>query len=238
VSKPLIGITPAFYHHEELDRSIIAVNYTDKVQAAGGIPVIVPPIQEPETIPALLDRLDGIILGGGRDVQPSRYDAQRIPEIIRIQLPQRDRSDFWLVKEIWKRRFPVLGICLGLQELNVFRGGNLHQHIPAEVPGALIHKIDDMFEARHDVSIEKDSTLYEILRKPTVNTNSAHHQSIRDLGEGLRVTACTPDGIVEAVESTDDRPLLAVQWHPEMEEDEGVGLDLFRWLIGRVEQGG
>jgi len=234
--KPLIGVTPAFYHHEELDRSIIAVNYTDRIQEAGGLPVIIPPLQNCEQVRVLLDRLDGIVLGGGRDVLPSRYGGKLIPEIIRVQLPQRDRSDFLLVEAIWERRFPCLGICLGLQELNIFLGGDVFQHIPKEVPEAIIHKIDDMFEARHDVRVQPESLLARVTGYSSINTNSAHHQSIKTLANGIHIVAKTEDGIIEAVEPDDNRPFLAVQWHPEMEADPVAGLNLFRWLVNEANR--
>lgn len=230
--KPLIGITPAFYHHEELDRSILAVNYTDRILAAGGLPVIIPPYTRREDVSRLLDRLDGFILSGGRDIRPERYDGKTTDLIPKPQFERRDRSDFYIVKELWGRRIPTLGICLGLQELNVHLGGSVYQDLPTERPSDVVHRIGEMFEARHDVTVDPSSRLYSAIKAESVETNSAHHQGLRELAEPLVAVAWTEDGLVEGAESRDPgHPVMAVQWHPEMEADDSVGLNLFRWLV-------
>lgn len=234
MKKPLIGITPAFYHHEELDRSVIAVNYTNRIQEAGGVPVIVPPLLDEEQVSVLLDRLDGFILGGGRDIQPQRYSGKQSEYITRPQLDARDRSDFMLADALWKRRIPTLGICLGLQEMNVSLGGDVYQDIPTEVPTAIVHKIGDMFTARHMVRVEAATRLSSSIGLLEVGTNSAHHQAVKTLASELVAVAWTEDGIIEGAEARDPRiPFMAVQWHPEMETDPEVGLNLFRWLVVR-----
>ena len=235
-SKPLIGLTPAYYDHKEMDRSILGKSYTDSVQRAGGLPVVIPPIIEGNNLAQLLRRLDGIILTGGDDLNPEFYGENPEPLTPKALHPRRGRHDQQIFEIIWDQKIPTLAICLGMQEVNVFLGGSLFQDIPTQLENAQIHKIGDWFEARHDVSVKQDSFLFEISQQAQVDTNSAHHQAVKQIADSLMVVGHSQDGIIEALEPRDRTiPLLAVQWHPESETNDIVGINLFKWLVSKTD---
>ncbi len=231
-TKPLIGLTPAYYEHKEMDRSILGKSYTDSVQRAGGLPVLIPPIIDPKDLAQLMQRLDGIILTGGDDLSPAYYDEPSEPLTPKPFHPRRGENDKQIFDYLWENKVPTLAICLGMQEVNVFLGGSLYQDIPTQVENPLTHKIGDWFEARHDVTLAKDSLLCKLTGEKIVETNSAHHQAIKNVSDALRIAGTCSDGLVEALEPRDaGMPLIAVQWHPESETNDTVGIELFNWLI-------
>lgn len=230
--KPLIGLTPSYYEHKEMDRSILGKSYTDSVQRAGGLPVLIPPIIEQDDLAQLLQRLDGIIFTGGDDLDPKYYGENSEPLTPRPFHPRRGEHDKQIFEYIWKHKIPTLGICLGLQEANVFLGGSLYQDFPTQTKDPLVHKIGDWFEARHKVSLTEGSTLHQITGFTEVETNSAHHQAVKQVADELVIVGRSSDGIIEALEPRDASiPLLAVQWHPESETNDIVGIELFKWLV-------
>ena len=231
-SKPLIGLTPSYYEHKEMDRSILGKSYTDSVQKAGGLPVLIPPIIESADLAQLINRLDGIILTGGDDLHPEYYGESPDPLTPKPFHHRRGDHDRQIFEYVWKNKLPTLAICLGMQEVNVFLGGSLYQDIPAQVNNPLVHKTGDWFEARHDVRLEADSILHALTGEMMVDTNSAHHQAVKEVPETLHITGRTADGLIEALEPKDRSiPLLAVQWHPESETNDTIGIDLFKWLV-------
>jgi putative glutamine amidotransferase len=163
-----------------------------------------------------MSRVDGLLLTGGEDVEPSLYGQPRIRECGSSN-PARDRTEIALVKAAEESRTPVLAICRGPQVLNVALGGTLFQDIPSEVPNALGHNAREDRAARvHDVEIDEGSRIAEAIGATHISVNSLHHQSVRDIAPGLRVTARAPDGVVEGIESSfDDWWVMGVQWHPE-----------------------
>jgi len=230
--KPLIGLSPQYRDYKEMDRSILGKSYTDIVQLAGGLPVVIPPVIEENDLIQLLQRLDGMVLTGGDDLHPSLYEEAAEPLTPKPGHPRRTEHDRRIFKYIWDQKLPTLAICLGLQEVNVFLGGSLYQDIPEQVDSPVVHKIGDWFEARHEVKVETDSRLRVIIGDDRTETNSAHHQAVKDLAEGLKVTALSKDGIIEGLEPVDESiPLIAVQWHPESETNDSCGISLFKWLI-------
>ncbi len=234
-SKPLIGLTPAYYEHKEMDRSILGKSYTDSIQKAGGLPVLIPPIIDKSDLVQLIQRLDGIVLTGGDDLNPEYYGEVAQPLTPKPFHPRRGKHDQQVFEIVWEQKIPTLAICLGMQEVNVFLGGSLYQDIPAQMENAQIHKIGDWFEARHDISVKRDSFLYQISEQTQVNTNSAHHQAIKQVADELVVMGSTTDRIIEVLEPEDRSiPLLAVQWHPESETNDAVGIELFKWLIAKA----
>jgi putative glutamine amidotransferase len=217
--RPVIGITtyvtPAKWGYWDLEASLIPHDYVRAVEQAGGRALLVPPSDE--GIDETLDSLDGIVFSGGSDLDPAHYGAEPHPETLGIH-EERDRAELELMKAALDRDMPVLGICRGIQVLNVARGGNLIQHLPDTVgheghkhkaPGAFID---------HDVEIEPDTTLAKILgdRHPV---KSHHHQGLDAVGEGLRVSAHAEDGSIEGVEDPERRFALGVLWHPEAADD-------------------
>jgi len=235
--KPLIGLSPAYYEHKEMDRSILGKSYTDSVQRAGGLPVMIPPIIQQQDLAILIQRLDGMVLTGGDDLHPQYYGEMAeplTPEPFHLRRGEHDRQIF---DYIWEHKVPTLAICLGMQEVNVFLGGNLYQDIPSLLENTLTHRIGDWFEARHSVSVAPDSLLHKLTGQTSVDTNSAHHQAVKVVPDTLQVTGSSSDGVIEALEPVDrSRPLLAVQWHPESETNDLVGIDLFRWLVSAASQ--
>jgi len=230
--KPLIGLSPSYYEHKEMDRSILGKSYTDSVQKAGGLPVLIPPIIEQEDLAQLISRLDGIVLTGGDDLHPDYYGESPDPLTPKPFHPRRGQHDRQIFEHVWRNKVPTLAICLGMQEVNVFLGGSLYQDIPAQMEQPLVHRIGDWFEARHMVTLEEDSFLHELTGKREVETNSAHHQAVKKVPDSLRVAGRSADGLIEVLEPRDRSiPLVAVQWHPESETNDIIGIDLFRWLV-------
>ncbi len=235
--KPLIGLSPSYYEHKEMDRSILGKSYTDSVQRAGGLPVLIPPIIQREDLSLLMRKLDGVILTGGDDLHPKYYGESAEPLTPKPFHLRRGEHDREIFEYVWENKIPTLAICLGMQEVNVFLGGSLYQDIPSQVKNPIIHKIGDWFEARHDVSLEQKSLLHQLTAKLIAETNSAHHQAIKEIPELLRITGRSDDGLIEALEPKDKSiPLLAVQWHPESEINDIIGIDLFKWLVSRASK--
>jgi putative glutamine amidotransferase len=220
--KPLIGISPSPVENEmahgQFRQYAVSDTYTRAVLAAGGIPVILPP--HVESIDDLLDSLDGIIFSGGGDIEPSHWGEDPHPEAYGFD---KERDDFELqaIPKVVERDLPMLGICRGIQTVNVALGGSIVQDIPDQLPGANQHRqhIDGKMRdaLSHSVAIkEGDNLLYRINGGTEMETNSFHHQALNRIGDGLEVVATSPDGVVEAVWNPDMTFGLAVQWHPEM----------------------
>ena len=230
--KPLIGLSPSYYEHKEMDRSILGKSYTDSVQKAGGLPVLIPPIIERNDLAQLIQKLDGIVLTGGDDLHPEYYGESPDPLTPKPFHLRRGEHDRQIFEYVWENKIPTLAICLGMQEVNVFLGGSLYQDIPVQFTNPKVHKIGEWFEARHGVKLEKGSLLNKLTGKSMVDTNSAHHQAIKEVPETLEITGRCSDGLIEVLEPRDRSiPLLAVQWHPESETNDVVGIDLFKWLV-------
>jgi putative glutamine amidotransferase len=188
--------------------------YLTSVTAAGGIPVLLPP--QPagdEVVDAVLDRVDGLLLTGGLDVDPALYRADRHP-LTDPARPDRDEWELALFRGAERRRMPVLAICRGLQLVNVARGGTLHQHLPDEL-GTERYCAGGGEYAINAVTVDGGSRLAEIIGAGELAVHSYHHQGVDRLGEGLVVSARTDDGLVQAFESDDDGHVFGVQWHPE-----------------------
>ena len=208
--------------------------YEEAVAMAGGEPIRIPLDQPPAEIMKLIERCDAVLLPGSKaDVDPAKYDAQRDPETAPADA-RRDTVDELLLQDAYNMRKPVLGICYGLQILNVYRTGTLLQHIESPINHAAGRKVP----LAHKVDVDPSSTLGEIIAdasgKLEIPVNSSHHQSADVIGDGLRVVARSPeDGIVEAIEGTSpDHFVLAVQWHPERTvNDDAPSRAIFRALV-------
>ncbi|MBI4464252.1 MAG: gamma-glutamyl-gamma-aminobutyrate hydrolase family protein [Acidobacteria bacterium] len=208
--KPLIGLTCRW--DEEHDWYYLSSDYTKAIAAAGGVPVQIPLI--PDMASELAERLDAFVLcGSPSDIDPARYGQSRHPEV-QIVHPDRDETDHRTLQQAFQNCKPVLGICFGMQSLNVFLGGTLVQHIPEAVPNALAHKDRQI---RHPIQLEPGAEITQWAGStPEVSVNSTHHQCIAKPGRGLRVVARAPDGVIEAVEGEfTGHFVLGVQWHPE-----------------------
>lgn len=219
--KPLIGVTAGTilnYHRPHAPFTYGQMHtYTEAIEAAGGIPVILPISKNPEMIERLIERLDGIVFAGGEDVAPERYG--QVPTYAGDIDVSRDEFETRLMQAALAQDMPVLAICRGMQLLNVVRGGTLYQDIATELPEAHQHDGDliakDVTYIAHQLEIDEKSALAGILGVTTVGTNAHHHQAIDQIGSGLTVSARTGDGIIEAVEDMTSGYVVGVQSHPE-----------------------
>jgi gamma-glutamyl-gamma-aminobutyrate hydrolase PuuD len=223
--RPLIGINCKLKISEGDPTYALDRLYADAIWEAGGTPLLMPFFSTRKDAAEFLDRLDGVLMTGGPDVNPRRWGEAPHPKT-RLLHPDRERSDFWVLGEILRRDLPLLAVCCACQELNVALGGSLHQHLP-DLPGTRRHSGG----ARHPVDLAEGSRVREILRAPRAVVNSWHHQACRRIGRGLSVAARCPDGVVEAIESPRHRFAVGVQWHPERMPGDPRQRALFRALV-------
>jgi putative glutamine amidotransferase len=233
-TRPLIGLNadfvPASKHTQAHAR--LGAGYFDSILTAGGLPVILPPLGKEAEINAFLDRVDGFVLTGGLDMDPRRSGQPTHPAV-QPMAERREESDKILIRCLLQRELPLLAIGLGMQQLNVALGGTLYLHLPEEQPRALPH-FDPSCSGphRHIVNLEPGTRVDEIFGGGELRVNSAHHQAVRELGDKLRVSALAPDGIIEAIETTDAGWFcVGVQWHPESETASALDMQLFECFI-------
>jgi len=211
--KPLIGIGSDVLQNEgERDRAFVFTTYIESLKRAGAVPVLIPP--QPENAADLVETLDGILLAGGDDCDPAEYGEEKHPTCETMD-PRRQKNDLGLAKLARERGIPTLGICLGVQVMNVAAGGTLIQDIGSAVDTDIDHASEPSDRHRHDVHVDSSTTLGRILGDQEFNVNSSHHQAIGRVADGLRVTAKAPDGIVEGLEDPSHPFYVGVQWHPE-----------------------
>lgn len=213
--KPLIGISLRF---SMANRHLyLPAEYAEAIEWAGGVPVHLGLLPEKDYLDNILDVIDGVLLPGGGDIDPLRYGEEPKPGLGTVS-PLRDESDLILLNLAEEKNVPVLGICYGMQILNVFRGGGIIQDIEREKPDSLSHQQGEPRERRsHWITLSQNSLLFDSETKNKVLVNSHHHQAVNRLGENLFASAEAADGIIEAIE--DSRPgrfNLGVQWHPEI----------------------
>jgi len=231
--RPCIGINADFVPagKSSAARFSLSAGYADAVAAAGALPLVIPPFDEGVEIDAWLDLVDGFVLSGGADLDPRKHG---LPTSGHVQpMPERrDDSDRQLVARLLERRLPILAIGLGVQQLNVALGGTLILHLPEEMPRALPHRDPSGQAHRHTCLIEPGTRMEEIYGPGEIRVNSAHHQAVRQLGEGLRMAARSPDGVIEAIESADAHWFcIGVQWHPEADTASALDLQLFESFV-------
>ena len=220
---PLIGISCG---RTSTGAATLATNYTDAIAKAGGIPVVLPIIDDPALAESLLAKVDGIVFSGGPDLDPAEYGEEVLNETVSIDAV-RDRSDLLLARAALASGKPVLAICRGEQLMNVVLGGSLYQDLPAQVEGVLPHS-----DTTHMIGVEKGSVLFDLFGSDSLMVNTFHHQAVKDVAPGSRVTARSSDGVVEAFENAN---VLAVQFHPErMFQTDPSWLALFRYLVDKA----
>src|SRR5262245_25173343 len=217
--RPIIGIPCALYPDSWFTPTNgNAVSYLRAVEAAGGIPSLIHLTHDAEVLDAHYARCDALLFAGGEDIHPSFYGAAPHPLLGRPN-PAQDEVEIALARRAVAERKPVLGICRGVQLLNVALGGTLYQDIPSELPGTLDHNEStsqrDMAHLAHPIALAEDSWLAGRLDAAELIVNTLHHQALRDIAPGLRVVARAPDGLIEAVEGVDTGFVLGVQCHPE-----------------------
>jgi putative glutamine amidotransferase len=227
--RPLIGVSCDCRD----DKCSVWHAYTRAIEAAAGVPVVLPPMDR-KALRDLLLKLDGVLITGGPDIPPERYGRPKHPATECVS-PERDAFDFLLLDELKILGKPTLAICYGAQVLNVSFGGTLIQDVPTLVAGALKHvRPPGGDRPAHAVTVRSGTLLHRILCVDRLETNSSHHQSIENTPAPLRQVAFSEDGVVEAVESTAHRFLLGVQWHPEVMTDQPLHLKLFQALVAEA----
>jgi putative glutamine amidotransferase len=232
MKRPVIGITldseaPGGYSN--LPWYALRENYADAVTAAGGLPLPLP--HEPDQAGDYLELIDGLVITGGAfDVDPTLFGAgERHPTV--ITKDRRTAFELAVTRGAIERDMPVLGICGGQQLLHVVFGGQLIQHIPDEVTGALAHEQPNpRDEPGHSVAITPDTLLHRIVGRDSLDVNSAHHQAAKGEPSGVKINAVAPDGVIEGIEAMDKTFCLGVQWHPEYGVSAGDA-DIFRAFI-------
>lgn len=242
MKRPLIGVTCNYDYRDTVgmtsgmgicgqDWNFVAGDYIYILEKAGAVPVLIPRCDQFETITPLLDQLDGILISGGHDVGPERYNA--FPKgYCGTIIPQRDEFDLAVTKYAFAKNKPILGICRGIQILNVARGGTLYQDLEKE--GNFEHHFGDKYPrnvAWHKVTLAEGSLLHRIFGEDEIGVNSFHHQAVRDPGDGVKIVARSSDGVPEAIEVEGFRFAAAVQWHPEMMYDSDQQLKILKAFV-------
>jgi len=226
--RPFIGITCS---SDPAGQPLVNANYVRALLLAGALPVPLPYVAGEDEAALVLARLAGVVFSGSEDLDPALWGAPLHPRT-ELMHPARMTAELAYARAALARGAPALGICGGMQTLNVACGGSLHQHVPDVTAGRepAVEHSDPSYAGRHPVSVEADSRLAQLLGR-TVAVNSHHHQAVDRLGAGLRVAARAPDGIVEAWEAPGHPFLLGVQWHPERMPGEGGSARLFEALV-------
>jgi putative glutamine amidotransferase len=232
--RPLIGLAGDYLTPKNGTPYVRAnAGYVDAVLAAGGLPVILPPVRK-DNFPELetyLDLVAGVVLVGGLDLDPRRM-GQQLGAASQPMAGRREDSDRLLLTKIVERRLPVLGIGVGMQLINVHFGGTLFAHLPLDVPRAMPHFDPTGGPHRHMVNVEPNTTLQDMYGADELRVNSQHHQGVNQVGKRLRVAARAPDGVIEAVETTDDTWFcVGVQWHPEADTASALDRQIFDCLV-------
>ena len=220
---------------EDQDIFLSTMDYPRAVFAAGGFPVLYPPINDRDYIRKIIETSDGVILTGGADLHPSRYGEAPHPRLGRV-VPERDAFEWTVLETALKTGKPVLGICRGFQLINVFFGGTLYQDIESQGAGIERHwGRQPKEEEVHSVYLLPGSRLNRAYGTETVQVNSFHHQAVKAMGRGLCITATSSDGLAEGLEGEGEDLLMAVQWHPEMMfESRPAQLRLFSYFIQAI----
>jgi putative glutamine amidotransferase len=245
--RPLIGITTQTLHAIDgipamLPPSVVMnQRYYDAVADSGGVPVLIPLLDHSEALRGVYEVCDGLLLPGGVDIDPTFFGEDPHPKLGRTD-PARDRVELQLTKWAVADGKPLLGLCRGLQVINVALGGTLYQDIEAQYPDAVKHDCFPIYGYRrdhlaHEVALQRDSRMREVMEAERIPVNSMHHQGIKALSSELVASGVAPDGLVEAAESPNDHFLVGVQWHPEVfERTDPQTQRLFREFVAQTEQ--
>ncbi len=222
--KPIIGITANVSIPNDPNRTfskgvalhLIQHHYIQFVETGGGVPVILPVVDDPDSIAAMVERVDGIVSTGGIDLDPLLYDQTNSENHSQGINPRCDHFEIALIQEARRQDRAIIGICRGEQILNVALGGDLYQDIPSQFKGSNPHMfLPDSRERYHLLKLVGNSILTELFENNERIVNSSHHQAVKKLGKGLSIIAISEEGIIEAIQAKDDRCTIGVQWHPE-----------------------
>lgn len=229
--KPIIGVTTSMSDEKTI---ALSINNTLAVQQAGGIPMLLPNVTNEQDIQQMVKRIDGLLLTGGGDIDPTLFGEEPHRKLGNI-VPERDEFEIVLSKTCLKLDVPILAICRGCQILNIAAGGDMYQDIYDQIDRPLLQHTQNAPTSHrsHFVHIERQSKLFNIAGTEKMKVNSFHHQAVRDMARHFIVTARSSDDIIEAFESTKHRFVVGVQWHPEctIYSEDGLSLPLFESFI-------
>ncbi|MCZ2342898.1 MAG: gamma-glutamyl-gamma-aminobutyrate hydrolase family protein [Bacteroidales bacterium] len=233
-ARPLIGIAADYYTPKNgAPFARINAGYFDAILTAGGLPILLPPMQKENfgELNTLLEMVSGIIMVGGLDLDPRR-SGQPLTTAVHPMSARREDSDRYLMTRIVEKRMPLLAIGVSMQLLNIHFGGSLFLHLPTDNPKAMPHFDPSGGPHRHIVLVEPNSTLHDIYGATELRVNSGHHQAVDKIGKRLRVAARSPDGIIEAIEATDDTWFcIGTQWHPEADTASALDRQVFDCFV-------
>jgi putative glutamine amidotransferase len=238
MSKPIIAVNTDYRSakHDAPAFAYAAAGYFDAILEVGGLPVLVPPYENEADVDQMLDRVDGVMLIGGADLDPRR-DGWMLHPTVRLQDARRETFDRMLVRLVAERRMPIFGIGAGMQLINVSQGGNLFLHIPEDMPSALPHKDPLDPDHRHTLQLVSGSIMDRVYGDGELRVNSMHHMAVDEVAPGFEVTARCPDGVVEAIESTmPDWFAFGTQFHPEASTASALDMRIFEEFVAGVEQ--
>jgi putative glutamine amidotransferase len=233
-----VGITPDAEGDGDSARYVVKTAYADAVLRAGGLPLVLAVSPDAAVVDAYLDRVSAVVVTGGAfDVPPEAYGETPREGLGRLK-PSRTAFETLVLQGALRRRLPVLGVCGGMQLLNVVLGGTLYQDLHRDLPEAKEHEQRNVrSQPSHPVEVRDGSTLAEVLGRGQLMVNSTHHQAVARVAPSLKVSAAAPDGVVEAVESTEHPFALGVQWHPELLlQSMPLHLGLYRALVQRARE--
>jgi putative glutamine amidotransferase len=231
--QPVIGITTSEGTNPDgLPAILLLQAYANAILQAGGVPALIPSMLAEKGWDILYDRLDGVMFSGGGDIAPEYFNGQDHPRIAGIE-PLRDSIEMSLLRVVVNDGKPFLGICRGIQTVNVGLGGTLYEHLGEQFPREIDHTYPTTMRTTlvHQVKIEEGTQIADVVGEPILKVNSLHHQGLRDIAPSLRVTGYAPDGLVEAVELPGHPFGIAVQWHPEWLTDQQPTRNLFKAFV-------
>ena len=235
MSRPIIGIT--IDSHDDGDRYESPFRYSQAIEMAGGLPLLFPYKTDVALIPQYVDLIDGMLFSGGNDLDPALYGQSWHPKAEHVD-PERQKFELALLAEVERRRTPTLGVCMGSQIMNVYRGGSMHQFLPDVTnKDELEHRKVGTELRRHSVTIDPTSQIGRAIGKSEISVNTYHKQAADKIGRGLRVIATAPDGVIEGFEDPTFPLFAAVQWHPERLIEEPEHLAPFKLLVEKSTAG-
>lgn len=243
MTRPLIGLISGYAPPDRTRKfsaghsiNMVELNYSICIEKGAGLPVLVPYIEDETTLAQFCSDLDGVVLIGGDDVDPARYDQEMLPTMY-APIPERDTFEMRSIERYLSTGKPVLGICRGIQMLNVYCGGSLIQDLPHQK--GIVHHMQEAGSTLigHTVTVEPDSLIAKLLGPERISVNSFHHQCVDKMGDGLKAVGFSEEGIVEVIEHEEHPFCLAVQWHPERMQYDERQMRLFSGFVEAARGG-